>query len=238
MQNIYDPEYVKKLFNQMSGSYERMNSITSFGFSIIWRKQFLNKLTCYSSEIHVIDLLSGLGENWNTLKKRYPNATIHGLDFSEEMILKSQKKNEKSFQNCINVHQQDLLNNQLPSKYFDIVSCAFGLKTFNSNQLEVLGKTLHTILNNNGQFSFIEISVPENKILKFLFGLYLGKIIPILGKLFLGNPSDYKMLWNYTSKFKNCREVQKIFEKYGLEVNYHSYFFGCATGISGKKIKC
>jgi demethylmenaquinone methyltransferase/2-methoxy-6-polyprenyl-1,4-benzoquinol methylase len=43
------------------------------------------------------------------------------------------------------------------------------------------------------------------------------------------------MLWKYTTQFKNCKEVQSIFEKNNLEVKYHSYFFGCATGVSGMK---
>ena len=42
--NIYNPEYVQTLFDKMSQSYERMNYITSFGFSIRWRHQFLNKI--------------------------------------------------------------------------------------------------------------------------------------------------------------------------------------------------
>ena len=99
----------------------------------------------------------------------------------------------------------------------------------------IRGETDNRILKQNGEFSFIEISVPTNPILKFFFGFYLGKIIPILGKLFLGNPSDYKMLWKYTTQFKNCKEVLSIFEKNNLEVKYHSYFFGCATGVSGRK---
>ncbi|MBD1426148.1 class I SAM-dependent methyltransferase [Sphingobacterium arenae] len=40
----YEPAFVKKMFNRMSSSYERMNYITSFGFSIRWRRQFLEKL--------------------------------------------------------------------------------------------------------------------------------------------------------------------------------------------------
>lgn len=63
MKNIYDPIFVKNLFNKMSKSYERMNYIASFGFSIIWRKQFIKKLDKNESKIKVIDLLSGLGEN-------------------------------------------------------------------------------------------------------------------------------------------------------------------------------
>ena len=88
----------------------------------------------------------------------------------------------------------------------------------------------------NGKFSFIEISVPENKILKFLYQFYLSKIIPILGKIFLGNPSDYKMLWIYTNNFKNSKKTKEIFEKNGLKTNYKKYFFGCASGISGIKV--
>ena len=73
MNNIYEPEFVKKLFNQMSSSYERMNYITSFGFSIRWRKQFLDKLGKSDENLNVIDLLSGLGENWTFLKNNFPN---------------------------------------------------------------------------------------------------------------------------------------------------------------------
>lgn len=55
----------------MSKSYERMNYITSFGFSIIWRKQFIKNLEKNESNIQVIDLLSGLGENWSYIKKDF-----------------------------------------------------------------------------------------------------------------------------------------------------------------------
>jgi demethylmenaquinone methyltransferase/2-methoxy-6-polyprenyl-1,4-benzoquinol methylase len=219
----------------MSGSYERMNFITSFGFSIIWRKQFLRKLRSSQENNNIIDLLSGLGENWKSLNQKYPNGNLYALDFSEEMISKSEFKNSNSFNNKFKIRQEDLLNNHLSSNYFDFVSCAFGLKTFNEEQLYVFAETLNRILKQNGEFSFIEISVPSNPVLKFFFGFYLGKIIPVLGKLFLGNPSDYKLLWKYTTQFKNCKEVQSIFEKNNLEVKYHSYFFGCATGVSGRK---
>jgi demethylmenaquinone methyltransferase/2-methoxy-6-polyprenyl-1,4-benzoquinol methylase len=219
----------------MSGSYERMNFITSFGFSIIWRKQFLRKLRSSQENNNIIDLLSGLGENWKSLNQKYPNGNLYALDFSEEMISKSEFKNSNSFNNKFKIRQEDLLNNHLSSNYFDFVSCAFGLKTFNEEQLYIFAETLNRILKQNGEFSFIEISVPSNPLLKFFFGFYLGKIIPVLGKLFLGNPSDYKLLWKYTTQFKNCKEVQSIFEKNNLEVKYHSYFFGCATGVSGRK---
>ncbi|SMC76372.1 class I SAM-dependent methyltransferase [Moheibacter sediminis] len=235
MKDIYEPEFVKKLFDQMSASYERMNYITSFGFSIRWRKQFIQKIPATDDRIKVIDLLSGLGENWNYLRKRFPNAEFYALDFSDEMIEKSKKKNVEKFNNQFIVFNQNLLESDLDSNQFDVITCAYGLKTFNEIQLEQIAKVVTRILKQGGQFSFVEVSKPEQKKLHFFYSLYIGKIIPMLGKLFLGNPHDYKMLWIYTEKFQNAKRVIEIFEKENLKVNYNSYFFGCASGISGIK---
>lgn len=219
----------------MSKSYERMNYITSFGFSIIWRKQFIKKLEQNESKIKVIDLLSGLGENWNYIKKRYPNAEFYALDFSEEMVEKSSKKAKKNFENKIEIILDDVLNNDLEKEQFDIITCAFGLKTFDETQIDLLAKQVYRLLKKDGKFTFVEISKPENKLLYFFYSNYLGKVIPILGKLFLGNPNDYKMLWIYTQNFQSCKKVEEIFRRNNLEVNYEKYFFGCASGVYGKK---
>ena len=91
------------------------------------------------------------------------------------------------------------------------------------------------ILKSGGQFSFIEVSKPNNKLLKLLYGFYLGQIIPISGRLLLGNPEDYKMLWQYTDKFDNAKNATEIFAKTGLISKFNSYFYGCATGFYGTK---
>lgn len=236
MNPIYEPEYVKKLFNQMSSSYERMNFVTSFGFSIRWRKQFLNKLGKSNDNLNVVDILYGLGENWSFLKRNFPNSTFYALDFSENMIAQSQKKANKIFDNKLKLLFDNMLENKLDSNIFDIVSCAYGLKTFNEKQINIIAKEVHRILKPGGKFSFVEVSKPRNKLLLYFYKWYLGKIIPILGKLFLGNSEDYKMLWIYTSHFDNARKVKEIFQKYDLLVNMDEYFGGCATGIHGQKI--
>jgi len=236
MNNIYEPEFVKKLFNQMSNSYERMNYITSFGFSIRWRKQFLNKLGKSKEKLFVIDLLSGLGENWSFLKQNFPNSNFYALDFSENMINQSKDKSNKIFKGDLNLICDNILENSLKSNHFDIVSCAYGLKTFNDEQLNIIAKEVSRILKPNGKFSFVEVSKPTHKTLFYLYSFYLGKVIPILGKLFLGNPEDYKMLWIYTTQFGNAEKVKEIFQNHNLEVHLDEYFGGCASGINGIKL--
>jgi ubiquinone/menaquinone biosynthesis methyltransferase len=233
--NIYNPEYVKGLFNKMSTSYERMNFITSFGFSIRWRRQFLDPLKQSKNKGEIIDLLTGMGETWNATKNKFPNSNLTVLDFSEGMLKYAKQKSETKFKGDIIVLQQDILNNKLPSNYYDFVTCAFGLKTFNDEQLNILALETKRILKSGGQFSFIEVSKPNNKLLKLLYGFYLGQIIPILGRLLLGNPEEYKMLWQYTDKFDNAKNATEIFAKTGLMTTFNSYFYGCATGFYGTK---
>lgn len=233
--NIYNPEYVKGLFNKMSSSYERMNFITSFGFSIRWRRQFLEPFKQTKHKAEIIDLLTGMGETWNATKNKLPNSSLTVLDFSDGMLKYAKQKSETQFNDEIIVLQQDILYNKLPSNYYDFVTCAFGLKTFNEEQINILAKETKRILKNGGQFSFIEVSKPKNKILKKLYGFYLGQIIPILGRLLLGNPEEYRMLWQYTNKFDNAKRATEIFTKTGLTTKFYSYFYGCATGFYGTK---
>ncbi len=233
--NIYNPEFVKGLFNRMSSSYERMNYITSFGFSIRWRSQFLKSFKSTDRKVEIIDLLTGMGETWEAIKIKLPNSNLTVLDFSEEMLKHARQKSKKKFNNQISVLQQNILQNQLPDNHYDFVTCAFGLKTFNTEQLNILAGEIKRILKTGGQFTFIEVSKPNNPILKTLYGFYLGKMIPILGKLLLGGPEEYKMLWRYTEQFENANNAKDIFTKTGLTTEFVSYFYGCATGFYGKK---
>ena len=233
--NIYNPEYVKGLFNRMSNSYERMNYITSFGFSIRWRKQFLESFKSTPEKIEVIDLLAGMGETWRAVKTKFPNAKLTALDFSSEMLKNAKTKSEKHFNNDVILVQQDVLKSNLPSDNYDIAICAFGLKTFNNEQLQALAAETKRILKTGGQFSFIEVSRPPSKILSLFYGFYLGQVIPVLGKLLLGNPAEYKMLWRYADKFVNVEKAAEIFKNQGLVIKTNSYFYGCSTGFSGHK---
>lgn len=233
--DIYSAQFVKTLFNQMSKSYERMNYITSFGFSLRWRKQFITSLPTSGHNIEIIDLLTGMGESWDAIFSQYPNCHLTALDFSEEMLKYAESKNEKYYNKKINIIKSDILNNTIPDNSYDIVTCSFGLKTFNENQLRVLAAETNRILKAGGCFSFVEVSSPSNTILKGLYSFYLGSIIPILGRIFLGNPNDYKMLWQYTAAFGNCKRAVEIFKQEGLQAEYSSFFYGCASGVYGSK---
>jgi ubiquinone/menaquinone biosynthesis methyltransferase len=235
MESIYNPVFVKELFNKMSRSYERMNYIASFGFSIRWRTQFLNSFQQRNDSVRIIDLLTGMGETWNATKEKFPNAQLTVLDFSDGMLQYAEKKNKTKFSGEIIILHQDVLQNQLLSDHYDFVICAFGLKTFDEEQITILAKETKRILKAGGQLSFVEVSKPENKLLQAVYGFYIGRLIPVIGKLLVGNSEEYKMLGQYTNKFGNAKKATELFKAEGLDVQYRSYFYGCATGFAGGK---
>ena len=127
------------------------------------------------------------------------------------------------------------MENNLPANHFDMVICAFGLKTFDPGQLKILANETFRILKTGGQFSFIEVSSPGNPVLRTLYKFYLGRVIPVFGSLLLGNPTEYRMLWRYTKAFENAKKAAEIFSNSGLNTKYCPYFFSCASGFYGVK---
>lgn len=235
--DLYDPSFVSGMFDRMSQTYGMANLISSFGFTAIWRKQCLMALPEVKNPVKVYDLMSGMGEAWVSIQKKLGHQVeIVGVDISEAMNQKATENKNRLRHKNIRIIQADVLENDLPSASADSIVSTFGLKTFNREQLSVLAKEVSRILKPGGSFSFVEISEPQFLPLKALYMLYLNTIIPLIGFLFLGNTKDYRMLGIYCSKFKNSYAFMELLKQYGLEVKYHSYFFGCASGVSGRKI--
>lgn len=219
----------------MSSSYANMNYITSFGFSEQWRRKCVEVLHIENGST-VVDLMTGMGECWKfILNTAGTPSKLIALDFSKEMIQRAEKNKTRFPNSIIEILHENVFENTIPDHCADYLISGFGLKTFNEEQLKNLAGEIYRILKPNGKFSLIDVSVPKNIPLRRLYMFYLKNIIPILGKLFLGSPETYKMLGVYTEAFGNSKQVLQIFNRYDFEVEYVSYFLGCATGIKGYK---
>lgn len=217
----------------MSGTYERMNTITSFGFSVRWRRQCAEALQLRAG-MTVVDLMTGMGEVWPfVLPEIGPKGTLIALDFCPEMIRFAEKRRSRYMDWSIKLLQEDALSSSIPNQCADAVISTFGLKTFNAEQLGKLAAELKRMLKPGGQFALVEVSKPQHFLLRSLYLFYLKNIIPRLGKICLGNPENYRMLGVYTDRFENCQNAKTIFEQAGLKIRYQSYFGGCASGVLG-----
>lgn len=234
-QDIYNPAFVENLFSQMSGTYERMNTITSFGFSVRWRRQCAESLQLRVG-MTVIDLMTGMGEVWPfVLPKIGQEGKLIALDFCPEMVRFAEKRSTFHQDRRIQLLQEDALHSSIPDRCADCVISTFGLKTFSAEQLAKLAAEIWRMLKPGGQFALMEVSKPQYFLLRSPYMFYLKNIIPKFGKICLGNPENYRMLGVYTERFENCQHAKTIFEQAGFKIRYQSYFGGCASGILGKK---
>lgn len=235
--DIYDAKFVANLFNRMSQTYGTANYFSSFGFTERWRKQCIREID-WNLEIEKgIDLMSGMGETWNLIDKESKQThELIGVDISPAMNIKAKEKINKYHSLEISIREENVLYNDIDTNSSDYIVSTFGLKTFSDDQLKILAKEVNRILKINGQFAFVEISKPKNKLLIIPYMFYLKFIIPIIGKVFLGNSKDYRMLGIYCEKFIDCEKFKMYLIKEGLQVTICKYFLGCATGVKGKKV--
>jgi ubiquinone/menaquinone biosynthesis methyltransferase len=232
--DIYDAGFVERLFDEMAETYERVNYLSSFGFSKRWRGQFVSEASI-GSGMTVCDLMCGVGECWEAVSARLTGGHLVALDFSDGMLRLAERRRAHLPDIDITLRQEDALASSLGEGCADRIVCGFGVKTLSDEQKEVFASEVARLLRPGGVFSLVEVSVPRGRWLRGLYMLYLKHIIPIIGWVLLGNPENYRMLGVYTEQFGDCQRMRDALVRNGLRATYHEYFFGCASGVSGSK---
>ncbi|MEO0368387.1 MAG: class I SAM-dependent methyltransferase [Pseudomonadota bacterium] len=237
LKNIYDPAHVAELFDRCSSSYRRWSMVASFGMIWLWRRACIDALPSTTNmDGNFVDLMAGTGETWPYLLKRFPTLnTIQAVDNSKKMHDEAMVRLHSTRLNrCEHVLANVLEINLVPNSA-DCVISTFGLKTFNHQQLRVIAKQLSRILKPGGTFSFIEASDPVGWKFRFLYRFYMDKCLPLIERYALRGAQDFSMIGVYTKNFSNCDFFKEALCKEGLEVEGFSHFFGCATGVRGRK---
>lgn len=235
-QDIYDPAFVKDVFDRCSEKYITFSYICSIGFTERWRKQCVQALPEVSKGAKGLDIMAGTGEVWPHLLKRFPDiAEITAVDISSGMHERAMTRLHDMRAHKIGFIRDDVLNSELPDAYSDYIISTFGLKTFNAEQHQKLAKLIATKLKSGGVFSLIEASDPKGWIFRPLYLFHLKMFLPLVEKIFLRGATDFKMIGTYSTNFGDAFNLGDMLRAEGLEVEYKKYFFGCATGLSGRK---
>lgn len=234
MDEIYSFEYLKTLFNEMASSYDRVNYITSFGFSWRFRRQFIERAGLAPGQA-VCDLMCGRGECWRFIVDRIGDGSLVAIDLSPGMLEGARTRLRHYAHKRIDVIEGNALATGLAEGTIDRVLIAFGLKTLAPEFREGLAEELFRVLRPGGRVSLIEMSEPKGWVLRPLFMWYLKRAVPIVGRILLGNPRNYSMLGIYTERFQGCAPVVEVMRRAGFDAELVSYFHGCATGIVAQK---
>lgn len=231
---IYDPNFTKDIFNRVSHTYDIVNLISSCGLASFLRKQMIRRLPAGAKPQRTLDLLCGMGETWGAILKYAPETQITAVDFSEEMIAGAKRRNARYYNEKVVIVEENVLESSLKENQYDLVICAFGLKSFDNIQIEIMANLTKRVLKHGGKFVFIEMSLPPNILFRTMFLWHVRYLVPFLGAI-SGNRKAFGMLAKYTLSYRNSQIAGAIFAKLGLPIEHDSYLLGSASGFHGYK---
>ena len=226
-------EQVTQMFDTISGNYDGLNRVISFGIDIKWRKKVL-KLVAAKNPKTILDIATGTGD-LAILMSETNAEKIVGLDLSVGMLEVGKTKiAAKSLSNKIEMVVGDSENLPFDDNSFDAITVAFGIRNF-----ETLDKGLaeiYRVLKPNGIFVILETSNPTKTPYKQGYTFYTKNILPIIGKLFSKDNVAYGYLSESASVFPFGEALNNILRKIGfIDVVAMPQTFGVATIYSATK---
>lgn len=221
------------MFDTISGEYDDLNRVISFGIDIKWRKKVV-EIVKNSNPERILDIATGTGDlAINLAETRAKN--IIGLDISSGMLeIGKEKIKKKALDSKIKMVLGDSENMPFDDSSFDAITVAFGVRNFET--LENGLKEIYRVLKPNGTFVILETSVPTKSPYKQGYNFYTKNILPLIGKAFSKDRSAYKYLCESASVFPYGEELNNILRKIGfINVEDFPQTFGVATIYKSSK---
>lgn len=231
--NLGKKEQVTKMFDTISGDYDGLNRVISFGIDIKWRKKVV-KIVKETNPDTILDIATGTGDLAINLTET--NATkIVGLDISSGMLeIGKEKILRKALESKIDMVLGDSENMPFDDNSFDAITVAFGVRNFET--LDNGLKEIYRVLKPNGTFVILETSMPTKFPYLQGYKFYTKNILPLIGKLFSKDRSAYKYLCESASVFPYGEALNNILRKIGfINVEDFPQTFGVATIYKSSK---
>jgi demethylmenaquinone methyltransferase/2-methoxy-6-polyprenyl-1,4-benzoquinol methylase len=228
----YDDGFVAAMFDRMGPTYDFVNRLSSFGFCEVWRHQCVRHAAIQPGAV-VCDLMAGSGECWPYIFHRKAGRVI-AVDFSPVMVKRQERRNATR-KLPVEIRLENATGTSIASQSVDCVVGAFGLKTLSEASLAAFAQEICRMLKPGGRLSLLEISCADDWVLGPVYRWYVSHVIPLIGRLLLGDIECYRMLGVYTRAFSSCDRVARVFAQEGLQVEVRQHFFGCATALVGTK---
>jgi demethylmenaquinone methyltransferase/2-methoxy-6-polyprenyl-1,4-benzoquinol methylase len=224
---------VAQMFDNISGEYDGLNRVISFGTDIKWRKEVVQIVAANNPE-NILDIATGTGDLAISLTASAAKEII-GLDISEGMLEVGRKKiAKKQLDGIISMVVGDSEDLPFKNNTFDAITVAFGIRNF-ENLEKGLSEILR-VLKPGGIFVILETSVPTKFPFKQGYKFYSKMILPTIGKLFSKDKFAYNYLSESASVFPFGEALNNILRNVGfIDVENRPKTFGVATIYTASK---
>ena len=223
---------VENVFNKVYNKYDLMNDFMSLGIHRIWKKDLIQLMNPTKGK-KLVDVACGTGD----LAKIYLdlvgiNEKVICVDSNKEMIQKGKEKLQRYRNIKWIIESAEKLS--IPTNCCDYYTISFGLR--NTKNLNKTLSEAYRVLKPGGRYLCLEFSKIQNSNLDFFYNNY-SKLIPIIGKLVVGEKEPYEYLIKSIKNFVNQIELVDLMKKNKFEnCTYKNLNGGIVAIHSGWKI--
>jgi demethylmenaquinone methyltransferase/2-methoxy-6-polyprenyl-1,4-benzoquinol methylase len=162
------------MFDRIAPVYDVMNRVMTAGLDQRWRRETVRAVVKPADR--VLDAACGTGDLAVIAAEH--GATVTGLDFSEQMLVRARRKAPQ-----LEWLQGDVLALPFPDDTFDAATVGFGIRNVDDLQRGI--DELRRVLKPGGRLAILEITRPRGP-LRVFYSLWFDRIVPLLGKILPG----------------------------------------------------
>ena len=224
------------MFDSIAKDYDSLNHIMSLSIDRIWRKKAIRKIKDAGDSPRVLDVACGTGDFSIAIAKAIGNGKVIGVDISKEMLEVMRRKVLKNNLECI-ISQEvgDGEDLRFPEDSFDRVVNAFGIRNFEDRDKGL--KEALRVLKPGGRLVILELSRPQNRIIRWFYDLYFLNILPKIGGKVSGDKKAYMYLPASVKAFPGKKEFMEQMRKAGfVNITHRALTFGICRMYCGDKI--
>lgn len=226
-------DFVRRMFNRVSGRYDFLNHVLSAGIDLHWRNRAVRISGLEEGEMF-LDVACGTGDLSIAASKRKPRKIV-AVDFAEQMLNRFREK-EKSLgiDGAIVKVQANAEVLPFAEGSFDVAAVAFGVRNFGDLKAG-LGE-IYRVLKKNGRVVILEFSKPRHFPVKQIYFFYFTKILPFIGRKISGDRAAYSYLPASVRLFPDGKTFENVMRDTRFcNVRSVPLSFGIATAYFGVK---
>lgn len=223
--------YVQEMFNDISGKYDFLNHLLSFGMDYFWRRRVVKSIPA-DLKGSVLDVATGTGDLAIMIRKNFPEVSVTGLDYAFGMLRIAKQKAIRKGLDDITMIQGDGEDLPFKDKTFSALTIAFGFR--NIGHYDKALAEFHRVVKRGGSVYILEFSEPESPLFRRVYKVYFNHILPKVGALF-SRSDAYRYLPESVEHFPSRSRIRKMMEDAGFaHISITGMNGGTVTLIQGK----
>ncbi|MBQ6284164.1 MAG: bifunctional demethylmenaquinone methyltransferase/2-methoxy-6-polyprenyl-1,4-benzoquinol methylase UbiE [Bacteroidales bacterium] len=228
-------EKIEGMFDNIAKDYDSLNHIMSLSIDKIWRRKAIKKIKDAGEAPRVLDVACGTGDFSIAIAKAVKKGEVIGVDISKEMLeVMRQKVLKNKLESIISQEVGDGEALRFPDGSFDRVVNAFGIRNFEDRD-KGLREALR-VLKYGGRLVILELSRPQNKIIRWFYDLYFLHILPIIGGKVSGDKAAYAYLPASVKAFPGKKEFTDELRRAGfVNITHRAFTFGICRMYTGER---